>query len=79
MQTRKIKSQWLARTALICVVAMVIAVPAVASIDATKLVSVPTFGDVYEFEISSDGEYVVFTSDLDTDLSTTTRNTHGDN
>jgi len=63
----KIGTRWLARIALFFVIPVVIAFPAIASTDADKLVSVPTFGDVYEFEITSDGGYVVFTGDLDTD------------
>jgi len=67
MFTVKIGIRWLARIALFFVIPVVIAFPAIASTDADKLVSVPTFGDVYEFEITSDGGYVVFTGDLGTD------------
>jgi Tol biopolymer transport system component len=67
MFTVKIGTRWLARIALFFVIPVFIAFPAIASTDADKLVSVPTFGDVTEFEITSDGEYVVFTGDLDTD------------
>jgi Tol biopolymer transport system component len=67
MFNKKIRTRWLARIALFFVIPVVIAFPAIASTDADKLVSVPTFGDVYEFEITSDGGYVVFTGDLGTD------------
>jgi len=67
MFNKKIRTRWLARIALIFVIAVVIVLPAIASSDADKLVSMPSYGDVNDFEITSDGEYVVFSADMDTD------------
>ena len=67
MYNKKIGTRWLARIALVFVIAVVIFLPAIASSDADKLVSMPSYGDVGNFEITSDGEYVVFSADMDTD------------
>ena len=67
MYNTKIVKQWIARIALIFVIPVVIVFPAIASTDADKLVSMPSYGDVYSFEITSDGEYVIFSADMDTD------------
>jgi Tol biopolymer transport system component len=67
MINKKIGTGWLAVISLVFVFAVVFAFPAIASVDADKLVSMPSFGDIENFDFTPDGDYVVFSADMDTD------------
>lgn len=67
MFNKKIGTRWLARISFVFVIAVVFAFPAIASVDADKLVSMPSYGDIENFDFTPDGDYVVFSADMDTD------------
>ena len=67
MTHKRREARLLMRVALLVLIASLTTVPLQALAGNSKLVSMPTFGDVESFEISPDGAYVVYLADADTD------------
>ncbi len=67
MPHRNTKPQWIARVILLSISGFLLVSFTLVSADPVKLVSMPDFGDVIDFELSSDGRFVVFTADMDID------------
>jgi len=63
----KLKPQWMTRVILITLPVLLLISFTFVYANSIKLVSMPDFGDVINFEITSDGHFVVFTADLDID------------
>jgi len=61
---RNTKTLWMTRVGLLAISGFLIHSFTLVSADSIKLVSMPDFGDVIDFEISSDDQYVVFTADM---------------
>jgi dipeptidyl aminopeptidase/acylaminoacyl peptidase len=64
VHTRKFKLKWITKTIFLAVTGLFFISSSFVSADSIKLVSMPDFGDVIDFEITSDGQYVVFTADM---------------
>ena len=67
MPHRNTKPQWMTRVILLTISGFLLVSFTLVSADSIKLVSMPDFGDVIDFELSSDGKFVVFTADMDID------------
>ena len=67
MTHRNTKTLWMTRVSLLAISGILILSFTFVSADSIKLVSVPDFGDVIDFELTSDGRFVVFTADMDED------------
>jgi len=64
---RNTKPQWMTRVILLTISGFLLVSFTLLSSDSIKLVSMPDFGDVIDFELTSDGKFVVFTADMDID------------
>jgi len=67
MVNKQMGIRWFAIIILVLLIAVIIVFPTIASTNSDKLVTMPSFGDIYNFEITADGQYVIFTADMDTD------------
>ena len=67
MPDHMFKLKWITRAVVLAITGFLLIFSLKVSADSTKLVSMPDYGDVIDFEITSDGRYVVFTADQDTD------------
>jgi Tol biopolymer transport system component len=61
---RNTKTLWMTRVVLFAISGFLILAFTFVSADSIKLVSMLDFGDVIDFEITSDGQYGVFTADM---------------
>jgi len=67
MTLRRRTVRWLMGLALLVSIISLVAVPPQTLAGTSKLVTMPAFGDVQNYEISPDGNWVVYRADQDTD------------